>query len=107
MAWSAETADPATRRTSMPTKAPKETKAAKGTKAPKEQGGGSSWIPGWRPSGRDEVPGDRLREDLPPITVLFMSSLNLVNLASLIDHAKCYELVRRHRWPEGIRCPPC
>src|SRR5687767_9388728 len=103
MAWSAETADPATRRTSMPTKAPKETKAAKGTKAPKaakapkEKGGGSSWIPGWRPSGRDEVPGDRLREDLPPITVLFMSSLNLVNLASLIDDAKCYELVRRHR----------
>jgi hypothetical protein len=38
------------------------------------------------------VPGDRLREDLPPITVQFMSSLNLVNLASLIDDAKCYEL---------------
>jgi transposase-like protein len=68
---------------------------------------GSSWIPGWRPSGRDEVPGDRLREDLPSITVLFMSSLNLVNLSSLIDDAKCYELVRRHRWPEGIRCPHC
>jgi hypothetical protein len=42
---------------------------------------GSSWILGWRPFGRDEVPGDRLREDLSPITVLFMSSLNLVNLA--------------------------
>jgi transposase-like protein len=30
---------------------------------------------------------------------------NLVNLAALIDDAKCYELVRQHRWPEGVRCP--
>jgi transposase-like protein len=30
-----------------------------------------------------------------------------VNLSSLIDDAKCYELVRQHRWPEGIRCPRC
>jgi transposase-like protein len=32
---------------------------------------------------------------------------NLVNLAALIDDAKCYELVRQHRWPEGVRCPHC
>jgi transposase-like protein len=31
----------------------------------------------------------------------------LVNLSSLIDDAKCYELVRQHRWPEGVRCPTC
>ena len=46
----------------------------------------------------------------------------LVNLSSLIDDAKCYELVRQHRWcvstagsaplaqhgwPDGVRCPPC
>jgi transposase-like protein len=31
----------------------------------------------------------------------------LVNLSSLIDDAKCFELVRRHRWPEGVRCPSC
>ena len=31
----------------------------------------------------------------------------LVNLSSLIDDAKCYELVRQHRWPEGARCPAC
>ena len=31
----------------------------------------------------------------------------LVNLSSLIDDAKCYELVRQHRWPNGIRCPRC
>src|SRR3954466_2712064 len=31
----------------------------------------------------------------------------LVNLSSLIDDARCYELVRRHRWPDGVRCPRC
>ena len=31
----------------------------------------------------------------------------LVNLSSLIDDAKCYELVRQHRWPDGVRCPQC
>ena len=32
---------------------------------------------------------------------------SLVNLAALIDDAKCYELVRQHRWPDGVRCPHC
>src|SRR6476469_3564621 len=31
----------------------------------------------------------------------------LVNLPSLIDDAKCFELVRQHRWPGGVRCPSC
>ena len=31
----------------------------------------------------------------------------LVNLSSLIDDAKCYALVRQHRWPDGVRCPRC
>jgi transposase-like protein len=31
----------------------------------------------------------------------------LVNLSSLLDDAKCYALVRQHRWPEGVRCPRC
>ena len=30
-----------------------------------------SWLPGWWPSGRDEVRGGRLRETLPLIPVLF------------------------------------
>ena len=30
----------------------------------------------------------------------------LVNLPSLID-AKCFELVRQHRWPGGVHCPSC
>jgi transposase-like protein len=30
-----------------------------------------------------------------------------VNLSSLIDDAKCFDLVRQHRWPDGVRCPTC
>ena len=36
-----------------------------------------------------------------------MAAPDLVNLASLIDDAKCFALVRQHRWPEGVRCPAC
>ena len=36
-----------------------------------------------------------------------MRALDPVNLTSLIDDAKCFALVRRHRWPEGVRCPGC
>src|SRR5690242_13780416 len=36
-----------------------------------------------------------------------MPTPTLVNLSSLIDDAKCFELVRQHRWPEGVRCPAC
>jgi transposase-like protein len=31
----------------------------------------------------------------------------LVNLSSLIDDAKCYELIREHRWPNAVHCPRC
>jgi transposase-like protein len=30
-----------------------------------------------------------------------------VNLASLIDDEKCYQLIRTHRWPDGVCCPTC
>jgi transposase-like protein len=36
-----------------------------------------------------------------------MAAPDLVNLASLIDDAKCFALVRQQRWPEGVRCPGC
>src|SRR5256885_16399360 len=36
-----------------------------------------------------------------------MAAPDLVNLASLIDDAKCFALVRQHRWPEGVHCPAC
>jgi transposase-like protein len=36
-----------------------------------------------------------------------MAPPDLVDLASLIDDAKCFGLVRQHRWPEGVRCPGC
>src|SRR3954466_1390586 len=31
----------------------------------------------------------------------------LGNLPSWFDDARCFELVRQHRWPEGVRCPHC
>ena len=36
-----------------------------------------------------------------------MTSTPLVNLSSLLDDAKCFALVRQHRWPDGVRCPHC
>ena len=36
-----------------------------------------------------------------------MATVDLVNLASLLDDAKCFALVRQHCWPEGVRCPGC
>ena len=36
-----------------------------------------------------------------------MASTDPVNLASLLDDARCFALVRQHRWPEGVRCPGC
>jgi transposase-like protein len=38
---------------------------------------------------------------------LVMPSSSLVNLSALIDDAQCYELIRQHRWPNGVRCPSC
>jgi hypothetical protein len=36
-----------------------------------------------------------------------MASPQMINLTSLIDDAKCYELIRHHRWPDGVRCTAC
>jgi transposase-like protein len=36
-----------------------------------------------------------------------MAVSDLVNLSALLDEAKCFELVRQHRWPQGARCPGC
>ena len=36
-----------------------------------------------------------------------MTAPDLVNLSALIDDAKCFAVVRQHRWPEGVRCPAC
>jgi transposase-like protein len=36
-----------------------------------------------------------------------MTTTPLVNLSALIDDAKCFELVRQHRWLDGVRCPTC
>lgn len=31
----------------------------------------------------------------------------MITITGLIDDAKCYEIVRQFRWPEGVRCPHC
>jgi len=36
-----------------------------------------------------------------------MAASDLINLSGLLDDAKCFALVRQHRWPEGARCPVC
>src|SRR5689334_20523006 len=36
-----------------------------------------------------------------------MAVSDMVNLSGLLDEAKCFELVRQHRWPDGVRCPDC
>ncbi len=36
-----------------------------------------------------------------------MATSDLINLSGLIDDAKCFALVRQHRWPEGVRCAAC
>jgi transposase-like protein len=36
-----------------------------------------------------------------------MPASDLVNLSGLLDDAKCFALVRQHRWPKGVRCPGC
>jgi len=36
-----------------------------------------------------------------------MTSMPLLNLSNLLDDAKCFELIRQHRWPEDVRCPHC
>jgi transposase-like zinc ribbon protein len=36
-----------------------------------------------------------------------MPAIDLINLSALLDDAKCFALVRQHRWPEGVRCPGC
>ena len=35
------------------------------------------------------------------------ASAMLVNILGITDDAKCYEMVRHLRWPDGVRCPHC
>ncbi len=30
-----------------------------------------------------------------------------MNLLHLLDDDKCFEAIRAHRWPAGVRCPHC
>jgi len=31
----------------------------------------------------------------------------MINIQYLIDDAKCFEVIRELRWPDGIECPRC
>jgi transposase-like protein len=31
----------------------------------------------------------------------------MLNIQRIVDDAKCYEVVREIRWPEGVQCPEC
>jgi transposase-like protein len=42
-----------------------------------------------------------------PKEAVIMAVSELVNLSALLDDAKCFDLVRQHRWPQGVRCPDC
>lgn len=33
--------------------------------------------------------------------------MGMINIQILIDDAKCFEMVRQMRWPEGVRCAEC
>lgn len=36
-----------------------------------------------------------------------MAASDLIHLSTLIDDAKCFDLIRHHRWPDGPTCPSC
>jgi transposase-like protein len=40
-------------------------------------------------------------------TCAIMAVSDVVNLSGLLDEARCFALVRQHRWPDGVRCPEC
>ncbi len=31
----------------------------------------------------------------------------MINIQHVIDDAKCFEVIRQLRWPNGVRCPGC
>ena len=33
--------------------------------------------------------------------------MDLIKLTNLLDEAKCYEVIRQLRWPEGVVCLHC
>src|ERR687883_699736 len=78
---------------------------ATATRSDSPRGGGSCRVSGWSVCGGADRPDGRLRMGPPRALVPLMPTL--VNLSSLIDDARCFELVRQHRWPDGVRCPRC
>jgi transposase-like protein len=58
---------------------------------------------------QDPEPGHRIEpeEATRPFRQDIGATTMLVNILGIIDDAKCYEIVRHLRWPDGVRCPHC
>src|SRR3954453_9961409 len=59
---------------------------------------------GFRGGGGEDRRADRLKEGLSASRGCRPFP---ADLSSLTDDAKCFELVRPHRWPDGVCCPSC
>ncbi len=51
--------------------------------------------------------GTRAANRLAQGAFAVMITPDLVNVSGLMDDAKCFALVRQHRWPAGVCCPGC
>src|SRR3954465_6028276 len=63
---------------------------------------------GWRAHGTSVMVGEAGPSRPPRArSSAIMAGPDLDTLSGLMDEAKCFALVRRHRWPDGVRCPAC
>src|SRR6516225_5927996 len=53
---------------------------------------------------RSTIEPEEATRSFPPSTG---ASAMLVNILGITDDAKCYEVVRQLRWPQGVHCPHC
>jgi hypothetical protein len=53
----------------------------------------------------DVEPTIEAGEDVASLPDGVETPLRLVHILGITDDAKCFEMVRRLRWPEGTRCP--
>src|SRR5271166_325737 len=48
----------------------------------------------------------RRKEEAPPLSPHTSKKRNFkINILGITDDAKCYEMVRQLRWPDGVHCP--
>jgi transposase-like protein len=49
----------------------------------------------------------KIEEDVTSFPQGVETAAMLVNILGITDDAKCYEMVRHLRWPDGVRCTRC